>query len=127
MNMAPVFDQPALLRQNQFVSLIRASGINASLLHLHWSCKPDQETAVVDTMNIAQATIRQILGRTIPSTRTAFRAGRPCIWLLIASGTALTDKKGSANSMVGLHCTFFAAHVWQSHFQNHLNTGLKNE
>lgn len=97
-----------------FLALLASSELSRSLMSLRWSATDDRHDEVADLLAQAQVSVRHRLGRYLPQARCAYRPGRPHVWLIIGSDSRLLGTDGSANSLVGLHCTLLAAHVWQS-------------
>ncbi len=95
-----------------FVDLLKESAINTNLIALKWSAPPGAVDDVSSMLTVAQAVARQKLGRTLQTIAQSHRAGRPSIWLVIASDSKLLAKDGSGCSLTGLHCAMFSAWVW---------------
>ncbi len=98
----------------QFLALIKHAGIPAGQLSLFWAPPSSDESESLCHLNDVQATSRATFGSSISVRRKSFRAGRPVVWLVVSSSVGDKKAEGSANSMVGLHCVLFAAHIWQS-------------
>lgn len=97
---------------DSFIWLLADSGINSSLMSMHWSSTEQRLNEISDTLARAQATVRYRLGASFAQVCRTHRHGRPPIWLVISSDGALRNTDGSANSITGLHCAFLAAWVW---------------
>ncbi|MBH1979078.1 MAG: tyrosine-type recombinase/integrase, partial [Comamonadaceae bacterium] len=97
---------------DSFIWLLADSGINRSLIAMHWSSNDQRLNEVLDTLALAQATVRYRLGTSLAQVRHTHRHGRPSIWLVISSDAALHNTNGSAHSITGLNCAFLAAWVW---------------
>ena len=95
-----------------FMGLLADSGINRSLMSLHWSSTDQRQSEISDALARAQETVRFQLGASFAQVRHTHRHGRPPIWLVISSDGALRNRNGSANSIIGLHCAFLAAWAW---------------
>jgi integrase len=95
-----------------FMGLLADSGINRSLMSLHWSSTDQRQSEISDALARAQETVRFQLGASFAQVRHTHRHGRPPIWLVISSDGALRNRNGSANSITGLHCAFLAAWAW---------------
>ena len=92
-----------------FMGLLADSGINRSLMSLHWSSTDQRQSEISDALARAQETVRFQLGASFAQVRHTHRHGRPPIWLVISSDGGLRNRNGSANSIIGLHCAFLAA------------------
>ncbi len=97
---------------DQFVALLKRANINTSLMALKFSATPTSEEAVARALALAQATVRVRLGSSLLQIPQAPRAGRPAIWLIIASDPKQLSKDGSGTSMTGLNCSLLSAYVW---------------
>lgn len=95
-----------------FVDLLKEAAINTNLIAMKWSAPPGAVDDVSSMLTVAQAVARQKLGRTLEAIAQSHRAGRPSIWLVIASNPNLLAKDGSGCSLTGLHCAMFSAWVW---------------
>ncbi|QKD45730.1 tyrosine-type recombinase/integrase [Alicycliphilus denitrificans] len=97
---------------DSFMELLADSGINRSLMSMHWSSTDQRLNEISETLARAQDTVRYRLGASLPTVRHTHRHGRPPLWLVISSDAALRNTDGSANSITGMHCAFLAAWVW---------------
>ena len=97
---------------DNFVDLLKESAINTSLIALKWSAPPAAVEAVTSTLVLAQSVVRQRLGRSLQQIAQSHRAGRPSIWLVIASDSKFLGKDGSGCSQTGLHGAMFSAWIW---------------
>lgn len=97
---------------DSFVCLLADSGINHSLMSVHYSSTEKRLREILATLEEAQATLRYRFGTSAAQVRHDYRPGRPPIWLVISSDASSRNTHGSAHSIAGLHCAFLAAWVW---------------
>lgn len=97
---------------DSFVCLLADSGINRSLMSVHYSSTEKRLREILAALEEAQATVRYHFGASVAQVRHAHRPGRPSIWLVISSDASSRNTHGSAHSIAGLHCAFLAAWVW---------------
>lgn len=97
---------------DSFVWLLADSGINRSLISIHYSSTEKRLKEILEALERTQATVRYRLGTSVAQVRHVHRPGRPPIWLVISSNTSLRNIDGSAHSIAGLQCAFLAAWAW---------------
>lgn len=99
---------------DKFLALLRHANLNAGLISLRVASGSEDESGQTLALAKAQAAVRIVFGRTVRVVEQARRGGRPSICLSVCGDPRFLDIRGSAHSLVGLHCCLLAAHVWQA-------------
>lgn len=97
---------------DSFIWLLADSGLNRSLMSIHWSCSEERIDEIHETLAHAQSSVRYRLGTSLAQVRHAHRHGRPLVWLVVSSDAAKRSSNGSAHSITGLHGASLAAWIW---------------
>ena len=97
---------------DSFIWVLADSGINRSLMSIHWSSSEARLDEILEALARAQVSVRYRLGISLSQVRRTHRHGRPPLWLVISSDAAMGNANGSAHSITGLHGAFLAAWVW---------------
>lgn len=97
---------------DSFIWLLADSGINRSLMSIHWSSSEKRLNEIHETLARAQVSVRYRLGTSLAQVRHTHRYGRPLLWLVVSSDARKSNANGSAHSITGLHGAFLAAWTW---------------
>lgn len=95
-------------------TLLANCGLNKTLIAVRHNrlCEAADPSKFEEMLNSVKAIFHAKLGQSPPLIPKKKRAGRPAVWLVIASSAKNAIKDGSGTSMDGFNCLMLSLYVW---------------